>query len=251
MDTKAFHKLSYGLYIIASEHQGEKSGYIGNTVFQVTSEPSRVAISCHKDNYTMGIIRKSQMFSVSVLKQDLDISVIRNFGYQSGKDMDKFKNIQYRKCTLGVPVVTEASVAWFECSVVQETDAGSHILFIGEIKDAGLLSDEPVLTYTYYRETYKMMAPRNAPTYLKDKTPEDTKTQEPPESGSPGPEKKKSSEKKRKKPSYACSVCGYIYHPEEGDAASGIPPGTAFADLPEDYRCPVCNAEKELFKPVS
>ncbi len=251
MNTKAFHKLSYGLYIIASEHEGEKAGYIGNTVFQVTSTPPQIAISCHKNNFTMGVIQKSNLFSISVLKQDLDISIIRNFGYQSGKDIDKFKNIDSKKFSTGVPLVANASVAWFECEVVQKIDVGSHILFIGEIKDSGLFSEEPVLTYAYYRETYKMLAPKNAPTYLKNASPEETKTKEPAESGSADPEKMKSSEETNKKSAYTCSVCGYTYHPEEGDPSSGIPPGTPFADLPEDYRCPVCNAGKELFNPAS
>ncbi|MBN2774803.1 MAG: flavin reductase, partial [Prolixibacteraceae bacterium] len=170
MNYKAFHKLSYGLYIIASEYEGIKSGYIGNTVFQVTSEPPRIAISCHKDNFTTSIIQKSKIFSVSVLKQQLDTSIIGEFGFISGREFDKFSKVDFRKSESGVPVILDAAIAWFECTVVKEIDAGSHLLFLGEVGNCDILSDEPPLTYDYYREKYRMLAPKNAPTYIdKDK----------------------------------------------------------------------------------
>ena len=76
MKLRAFHKLSYGLYLVASVYEGKKAGYIANTVFQVTSKPPLIAISCHKDNRSTEIIRKSGIFSVSVLKKELDVKII-------------------------------------------------------------------------------------------------------------------------------------------------------------------------------
>jgi rubredoxin len=48
---------------------------------------------------------------------------------------------------------------------------------------------------------------------------------------------------------YECSVCGYIYDPAKGDPEADIPPGTAFEDLPDDWTCPDCGAEKDMFDP--
>lgn len=244
MNYKAFHKLSYGLYIIASEFEGNKAGYAGNTAFQVTSEPPQIAISCHKGNFTAGVICKSKLFSVSVLKKELSTSIIGEFGFMSGKEFDKFSNVGFQYFSTGIPVVTEASVAWLECKVVQEVDCGSHLLFIGEVLDSGILSDEEPLTYEYYREKYRMLAPKNAPTYIDRNKLEG-------ESEPIGIEIKAAAETRKQESEtdkiFTCSICGYTYDPAEGDPTAGIPPGTPFSDLPDDYKCPVCNAGKEYF----
>ena len=142
MKYKAFHKLSYGLYIIASEFEGYKSGYIANTAFQVTSSPAQLAISSHKKNATTDVILKSKAFSVSVLKKEVNTSVIGEFGFMSSSDFDKFKRVQYEVKSTGVPVVTDQSVAWFDCKVVSHVDVGTHILIVGEVLDSDILSDE-------------------------------------------------------------------------------------------------------------
>jgi flavin reductase (DIM6/NTAB) family NADH-FMN oxidoreductase RutF/rubredoxin len=242
MDYSAFLKLSYGLYIIASEWESKRTGYIGNTVFQVTSQPPQVAISCHKDNFTTGVIRQSRLFSVSVLKKELAVSLIGEFGFMSGADIDKFARVKYQYFSKDLPVVTQDCVAWFECKVVNEVDCGSHILFIAEVTGSDVLSDEDPLTYDYYREKYKMLAPKNAPTYIdKEKI-----TVEPPaiEEELPTTTIKEDSGMQV----FTCSICGYSYDPEEGDPTMGIPPGTPFSELPDDYKCPVCNAGKEYFR---
>ena len=236
IDLKNFHTLSYGLYLICSGFEGQKAGYAGNTVFQVTSSPAAVAISCNKNNFTCEIILKSGLFSFSVLQRDLDVSIIGDFGFKSGRDTDKFRNHQYKTGKLGIPVVTESCVATFECTVTKEIDCGSHILFIGEVIESEKLSVAPPLTYDYYHEHYKMYSPKNAPTYIapdllmekqqKPVTPDDLSSE------------------------YVCIICGYTYNPEEGDPENGIPPGTPFEDLPEDYTCPVCRATKEYFREI-
>jgi len=243
MKYKAFHRLTYGLYIVASEYEGQKSGYIANTAFQVTSEPSQIAISCHKENRSCSIIRKSRMFSLSVLKKELDTSIIGEFGFMSGDEFDKFSNVKYQVMSTGVPVVTESSVAWFECKVVKEADVGSHILFISEVVNAGILSDEEPLTYQYYREKYKMLAPKNAPTYIDEKKLRDEQEKE--QLPEEVPEKKEKETSPGRE--YTCTICGFTYNPEEGDPTAGIPPGTPFEELPEEYKCPVCNAGKDYF----
>lgn len=246
MKYKAFHKLSYGLYIIATELDGKKFGYIGNTAFQITSEPAQIAISSHKNNYSTSKILESGKFSISVLKKEVNTSLIGEFGFMSGAEFDKFRNVQTITSVTGAPIITDSSVAWFDCKVVNSIDVGSHILIIGEVVDSDVISGDEPLTYDYYREKYKMLAPKNAPTYLekekleKEIVPEQVvKTESKVEI---------QTEKTDELSSFTCSICGFQYNPEEGDPAMGIPPGTPFEDLPEDYKCPICNAGKDYFK---
>jgi flavin reductase (DIM6/NTAB) family NADH-FMN oxidoreductase RutF/rubredoxin len=242
MKLKAFHKLSYGLYLIASEFQGEKTGYIANTVFQVTSTPPQVAISCHKDNASTKVILDSGAFSISVLKREVSMKIIGDFGFMSSSEINKFSGINYLKGTSGSPVVIDSAVAWFDCKVVKSVDLGTHYLVIGEVLDSDIVSDEEPLTYQYYREKYKMFSPKNSPTYIEKSELED-------EVQSIIVEEKSNEtdvtyfDGKR----YICAICGFVYDPDEGDPTMGIAPGTPFEQLPESYRCPICNAEKEYF----
>ncbi len=248
MNYRAFHKLSYGLYIIASEFEGNKAGYIANTAFQVTSSPPQIAISCHKDNYTAGIIRKSYVFSVSVLKKELNTSIIGEFGFMSSPDLNKFRSINYKTGITGAPVVTEASIAWLDCKVKTIVDVGSHVLIIGEVVDSEIISDEEPLTYDYYREKYKMLAPKNAPTYIeKEKldSEDSSNIAEKPVENEPESDKVQETSDE-----HICTICGFVYKEEEGDPTMGIPPGTPFEDLPDDYKCPICNAGKDYFNAV-
>ena len=234
IDFNSFHKLSYGLYLICSGYENKKSGYVGNTGFQVTSSPSTIAISCNKDNFTCGIIKKSRLFSLSVLQRDLNIAIIQDFGFKSSSNIDKFSNHDYKTGNTGIPVITEYCNACFECRVINEVDCGTHILFIGEVIHSERLNEEPPLTYDYYHQHYKMLAPKNAPTYIAPEflleerkeliTPNDVPSE------------------------YICTICGYTYDPDEGDPSNGIPPGTPFEDLPDDYTCPICKAGKEFFR---
>lgn len=284
---KALHKLTYGLYLVATISEGRKGGYVANTVFQVTSEPPCVAISCHKNNATLALMLQSGIFSVSVLKKEANTTLIGEFGFMSGADFDKFARVKTITAVTGAPVVTDSCMAWLDCRVVQTLDAGTHMILVGEVVDSGMLSDDEPLTYAWYREKFKMVAPRNAPTYIaKDKLEQEAfsvssaYTEKGPEAVTsssadaekgPGGNSVQSAvpgegAKGVSLPSevpgkgaeadpdddeqYICSVCGYVYRPEDGDPSDGIPPGTPFGDLPEDYRCPICNAGKDYFKPL-
>ena len=240
---KAFHKLSYGLYIIASEFEGKKAGYIGNTAFQITSSPAQIAISCHKNNATTEFILKSKVFSISVLNKESDTSLIGEFGFMSSADFDKFRNVETTTAKTGAPIVLNSTIAWFDCKVVNSVDVGSHILIIGEVMDSEVTSGDEPLTYDYYREKYKMSAPENAPTFVeKEKLDNEVVTEN-------GIEKAPDSKVETKSglSTHTCTICGFQYNAEEGDPALGIPPGTPFEDLPEDYKCPICNAGKDYF----
>jgi flavin reductase (DIM6/NTAB) family NADH-FMN oxidoreductase RutF/rubredoxin len=235
MSYEAFFKITYGLYVVSSFSGEKKNGYIANTAFQVTARPPQMAVSCNRDNYTAELIKKSGLFSVSVLKKEASDKIIGLFGYKSGREVNKFAGVNYFTGASGAPVLIDDTIAWFECRVVKEVEIDSHILFIGEILDFKLLEAEgEPLTYDYYRDVKKMKAPKNAPTYI--------------ETGSGDIPAGKETVTAAKK--YRCTVCGHIYDPAEGDPDSGIAPGTPFEELPDDWRCPVCGVEKEDFVPV-
>ncbi len=244
MKLKAFHKLSYGLYLIASEYRDKKTGYIANTVFQVTSDPPQLAISCHKNNFSTRIILDSGAFSVSVLKKEVNMKIVGDFGFMSSTDINKFSGINYLKGQSGAPIVIDSSVAWFDCKVVKSIDMGTHFLIIGQVIDSDEISDDEPLTYQYYREKYKMYSPKNSPTYIEKSKLEAEIPMIPVQDIEPEHEHFFDGE------SYVCAICGFTYNPEEGDPSMGISPGTRFEDLPADYRCPICNASKEYFKKV-
>ncbi|NOX84664.1 MAG: High molecular weight rubredoxin [Chlorobi bacterium] len=230
MNIEAFFKITYGLYIISSAFDDKLSGYVANTAFQVTADPPRFAISCSKNNYTVDIIRQSKAFAVSILKQDCSREIIGRFGYHSSADTDKFKDTKYITGRTGVPIVTDECIAWFECEVEQEITLDTHVIFIGRLVENELLDkDGDPLTYAWYHAVKKGVAPKNAPTYIKKE------------------EEKKQEEKDKQMDTYTCDLCGYEYDPEEGDPDNGIPPGTPFEDLPDDWACPICGAGKEDF----
>ncbi len=233
IDFEAFFKITYGLYIVGSKNNGKQGGFISNTVFQVTAEPVRFAVCCSKNNFTSGLIKESEAFSISVLEKDTSAALIGLFGYKSSRDVNKFEDVKYITGETGVPVVLDNTIAWFECEVIQTYDVGSHLVFIGELINNSLIDagKEP-LTYQYYREVKKGVAPANAPTYIdksKIKTPE--KAENPPGK-------------------FKCEVCGYIYDPEKGYSKGSIPEGTPFKDLPGDWVCPVCGTRKSDFTEI-
>lgn len=246
MDYSAFQKMSYGIYIIATEFEGRKAGYIANTAFQVTSSPPQIAISCHKDNNTLSHIIGSGVLSVSVLKKEASTTLIGEFGFMSGKEYDKFSRVKIETKATGAPVVIDSSVAWLDCRVKETVDLGSHILFICQVEDSGMISDEKPLTYSYYREKYKMLSPKNSPTYIE----KENLGKEKPIVVPDRQKRLKSESPSFDDEPYICSVCGYIYHPGEGEPSENIPPGTSFDDLPDDFRCPVCHSGKDYFSPM-
>lgn len=221
VNPEAFYKISYGLYIVCSGDRTNGNGFISNTIFQVTSDPPKFAACCNKDNFTAGLITRTNVFSVSVLHQDASPYIIGRFGFKSGRNINKMEGLEIKYGETGVPVILNDCIAYFECRVEQVVDAGTHLVFIGVVEASELLdeSKEP-LTYLYYRQVRKGFAPKNAPTYI-DREKLNTK---------------KPSVAFRK---YRCPACGYIYD----EAAEG----KRFSDLPSDWICPVCGSEKSEF----
>ncbi len=166
MDRAALHRISYGLYVVSSVKDGRFNGQIANTVFQVTATPPKVAVSINTGNLTHDFIESSGVFSVSVLSRSTPMPFIGLFGFRSGRDIDKFSDVNYRVGATGAPVVLDNAVAWMEAKVTESICAGTHTVFIGEILDAGLINDEEVMTYAYYHRVLRGKAPRAAPTHV-------------------------------------------------------------------------------------
>jgi flavin reductase (DIM6/NTAB) family NADH-FMN oxidoreductase RutF/rubredoxin len=228
MNKKALHKISYGLYIICSKKDKKINGQIANAVFQVTSEPPTIAVSINKKNLTHEYIETSKVFTLSILCEKAPMNYIGTFGYKSGREIEKFKDIKYRYGKTGVPIVLDHSIAYMEAELIDQISIGTHTIFIGKIFDADILNQDKCMTYEYYHLIKGGKSPKNAPTYIEDE------------------KMKKKEEKKMDR--YRCKVCGYIYDPKKGDPENGIEPDTKFENLPDEWVCPICGAPKQDFE---
>lgn len=218
---EAFFKVSYGLYVVCSGDKNLGNGFISNTVFQVTAEPAKFAVCCNKNNYTAEFIQRYNAFSVSVLEQNVSSDLIGSFGYKTGKEFDKMAGRSVRYGDTGVPILLNESIAFFEFKLLQTIDAGTHLIFIGELVNAEIIdnSKEP-LTYLYYRQVKKGFAPKNAPTYIdKSKLAKPTNV---------------ALSKK-----FKCPACGFVYD----EAVEKV----KYKDLPDEWVCPVCGTDKSDF----
>ena len=220
INIEALFNISYGLYIVSSGNKENGNAYVANTVFQITSKPAKFAVSCNKNNYTSELIKKHKIFSVSILNENAKSQTIGNFGFKSGKNIDKFENFEIQYTETGCPVVLTDSIAFLEFNLTETIDFNTHYLFIGELKLAQVTnaSGKP-LTYDYYRNIKKGSSPKNAPTYIKKET-----------------------NKKTNSKIYKCNVCGHIYD----DNIEKI----KFEDLPEDWICPTCGVNKSEFSEI-
>jgi flavin reductase (DIM6/NTAB) family NADH-FMN oxidoreductase RutF/rubredoxin len=228
MDPKALYSLSYGLYIIGSKKGEKLNGQVANTVIQVTSEPPDIAVTINKGNLTHEFIKESRVFTASVLAKDTPLAFIGHFGFKSGRETDKFKGINHILGETGAPIVTDHALAFLEAKVNKELDVGTHTIFVGELVGGKILREGEPMTYAYYHLVKRGTTPKTAPSYHKE-------------------EKKEVTTKMAK---YKCSVCDYVYDPELGDPESGVAPGTPFEELPDNWVCPVCGAEKDQFEKV-
>jgi len=235
MDSKALWSISYGLYVVTSIFDDKINGQIANTVFQVSGAPPRIAVSLNKDNLTHEYISQSGALTVSVLEESTPMPFIGIFGFKTGRDIDKFAQVQYKKGITGAPIVTDNAISVFEAKVTGKADAGTHTIFIADVVAAEVLKKGAPLTYAIYQDVKKGKSPKNAPTYKGHQGVEE-----------PVNTKEIKGEDMKK---YVCGICGYVYDPAEGDSEGNISAGTSFEDLPEDWVCPVCGAGKDDFSP--
>ena len=136
MDKQTFRDMSYGLFIVGvTAPEGKLSGCTVNTAFQVGSDPAIVAVSINHDNYTNELVKKTGRLSLSILSQDAPVSVIGAFGFQSGRDTDKFAGVAHQVVD-GLPVLTEGVCGYLAGKVVNTVELASHTLFLVEVAQA-------------------------------------------------------------------------------------------------------------------
>ncbi|MCU6762837.1 Anaerobic nitric oxide reductase flavorubredoxin [uncultured Roseburia sp.] len=181
VDPNALFKLSYGLFVLSAKDGEKDNGCIINTVTQLTDTPKRLTIAVNKQNLTHDMILKTGMFNVSVLTEDVPFKVFQHFGFQSGREADKFDgSIKAVRSRNGVVYLPDYTNAFISGKVIDALDYGTHTLFVAEITEACILSQEPSVTYAYYFE------------HIKPKP-------------QPAEENKKG---------FVCKICGYVYEGE-------------------------------------
>lgn len=166
MDKTALFNLSYGVYVVTTWGTGKPTGCTANSAMQITSAPATIAVSINHDNYTNACIKETGVFAINILGEKVDPMVIGSFGFRSGKDVDKFEGIDHLVKSY-LPVLPQA-MSYITCKVVDTMETATHTVFLGEVTDAGKLSQDTPMTYDYYHKVVKGTAPKNAPTYSGD-----------------------------------------------------------------------------------
>ena len=185
MDKKAMYKLSYGLFVLTAKDNEKDNGCIINTAIQAASAPNQMSICVSKSNYTHDMIMKTGEFNVSVISQKATFELFKHFGFQSGSEVNKFADYSnYSRSANGISYINQGTNAYFSVKVDKTEDLNSHTMFIGEITDMEVLSEDSSATYEYYLKNIK-------PQPKKVGTTEDGKT------------------------IWRCTVCGYEYIGDE------------------------------------
>ena len=227
MNNKAMYKLSYGLFVCTVKRtpsvvttvnlpEAEFNGCITNTAIQVASDPNQIALAVNKGNYTHDLLLETGQCNVSVIAQDATQNLFKHFGFQSGRDVDKFASSKefpiqdsYKIAENGIPYITSGTNAYFSLDVKQAIDVGSHTLFICQPTAMEVLSDVASCTYEYYQTNIK------AKPQAKDAV--------------------KVGENEKGQTIWRCRICGYEWVGEE---------------LPDDFICPICKHPKADFEKV-
>ena len=178
INTNALFNISYGLYVVTSNDGKKHNGLIVNTVMQVTDTPNRVAVCINKVNYSHDVIKKTGIMNVNCLTESTPFEVFKQFGFQSGKDTEKFAGEEVKTSENGLALLKENINAFISLKVTDYIDLDTHGLFVCEVTESEIVSDEKAVTYTYYQNHIK-----------------------------PKPETEG-------KKGFVCKVCGYIH---EGD----------------------------------
>ena len=177
IDSKATHAISYGLFVLTTREGEKDCGCIINTAQQISSDPLTMAVTVNKANYTHDMIVKTGVFNVSVLTESTPFEVFKHYGFQSGRDAEKFFGEPLR-AENGVAYVGGVSNAVISGKVESVVDCETHSLFIAQVTEAKILSEEKAVTYDYYFANIK-----------------------------PKPQK-------QEKKGYVCKICGYVYEGE-------------------------------------
>lgn len=156
MDTNVLSKIGYGLYILTAAEKDKDNGCIINTVMQVTSNPCQLTIAINKANYTSLMVQRTKKFNISILTKSTPFDTIKLFGYQSGKNINKFSDFkETNRSENKILYITKNTNSFISCNITQEHDLQTHYLFIAEAIDAKVFNNEPTLTYDYYQQNIK------------------------------------------------------------------------------------------------
>lgn len=178
-DLTALFNIGYGLYVVTSNDGKKDNGLIVNTVTQVTNSPNRIAVTINKDNYSHHVIKQTGKMNINCLSVDAPFSVFENFGFRSGRNVNKFEGSEPLRSDNGLAFLPRYINSFMSLKVEQYVDLDTHGMFICSITEARVISDAETMTYTYYQKNVK---PR------------------------PQTEGKKG---------FVCKVCGYIYEGDE------------------------------------
>ena len=178
IDPTALFNIGYGLYVVTSNDGAKDNGLIVNTVTQVTSIPNRVAVTINKMNYSCEVIAKTGKLNISTLSQEAPFKIFEHFGFQSGRNVDKFADFEHaQRSSNGLLFLDRYANSYISCNVISQVDLQTHMMFICDVTQCVNLSDVETMTYTYYQKNVK-----------------------------PKPETEKKG--------FVCKICGYVY---EGD----------------------------------
>ena len=178
MDLNALFRLQYGLYVITSNDGQKDNGLIVNTVMQVTNTPNRIAVAINKQNYSHDVIKNSGVMNINCLSEEAPFRVFEVFGFQSGRNVNKFEGCTPNRSDNGLVVLPHYINAYMSLKVESYVDMDTHGMFICTVTEAKILNDVPTMTYNYYQDNVK---PKRKP----------------------APEKQVG---------YVCKICGYVYN---------------------------------------
>lgn len=247
VDNAVFTKFNYGVEVLTTRVEGVDYGCIINTAGQVAScDPKKITISVIKKNNTCDMVMKAGKFNISILTEEAPYSLFQHFGFQSGRDVDKFAGCEYDSRTEnGIRYIPEYTNAVLSCEIIDVKDVETQMLYIANVVEAKVLSDDKSCTYAYYHahiKPKKNPAPEQKEGYVckvcgyfhEGALPEDFSC--------PlchhGPEDFEHVVPAvvNKQKGYICTVCGH-FEPCDGE-------------LPKDYTCPLCHHGPEDFEPA-
>lgn len=188
-------KITQGMYVLTTKD----GGCIVDAVSQVSGgDNPLISVAVMKKNYTNELLKNNTKFAISILSKEVNPEIIKTFGFNSSRDINKFEKTETTHVE-GLEVVKD-SIGYMVCEIVDSIDNETHTLFIGKMIEGDIFEEKETMSYAYYQEHKDEL--------VKIKT-----------------EKGESA--------WVCTVCGYVYYGEE---------------LPEDFKCPICQVGKELFK---
>lgn len=154
-DLNALFNIGYGLYVITSNDGKKDNGLIVNTVTQVTNTPNRIAVTINKENYSHHVIKQTGKMNINCLSEEAPFSVFEQFGFQSGRNTDKFGDTELLRSDNGLAFLSRNINSFMSLDVEQYVDLDTHGMFICSVSESRVISDKPTMTYTYYQDNVK------------------------------------------------------------------------------------------------